>query len=67
MIKSAFDYINLELHSGTHPRLGVVDQICFRPSAQTSLDETAWLAKSVASDIGSSLQVPTFLYGAAHQ
>ncbi|KAI3937089.1 hypothetical protein MKX01_015304 [Papaver californicum] len=67
MVKAAFDSIDLELHCATHPRLGVVDHICFHPLAQTSLDETAWLAKSVATDIGSSLQVPTFLYGAAHQ
>ncbi|KAI3951646.1 hypothetical protein MKW92_020351 [Papaver armeniacum] len=67
MVRAAFDSIDLELHCGTHPRLGVVDHICFHPLAQTSLDETARLAKSVATDIGSSLQVPTFLYGAAHQ
>ncbi|KAI3989949.1 hypothetical protein MKX01_003652 [Papaver californicum] len=67
MVKDAFDSIDLELHCGTHPRLGVVDHICFHPLAQTSLDETAWLEKLVATDIGSSLQVPTFLYGAAYQ
>ncbi|OVA13900.1 Formiminotransferase [Macleaya cordata] len=67
MVKAAFESIDLEFHSGTHPRLGVVDHICFHPLAQTSLDQTAWLAKTVAADIGSNLQVPTFLYGAAHQ
>ncbi|KAI3913558.1 hypothetical protein MKX01_022139 [Papaver californicum] len=56
MVKAAFDSIDLELHSGTHPRLGVVDHICFHPFAQTSQDETAWLEKSVAADIGSSRQ-----------
>ncbi|KAI3910535.1 hypothetical protein MKW98_027817 [Papaver atlanticum] len=67
VVKAAFDSIDLELHCGTHPRLRVVDHISFHPRAQTSLGETARLAKLVATDIGSSLQVPTSLYGAAHQ
>lgn len=67
MVKSAFDNINLEFHCGTHPRLGVVDHICFHPLAEASLDQVAGLAKLVAADIGYKLQVPTFLYGAAHE
>lgn len=67
MVKKAFEEINLDLHSGTHPRLGVVDHICFHPLAQASLDQAAGLARSVAVDIGHKLEVPTFLYGAAHE
>lgn len=67
MVKVALEVINLELHSGTHPRLGVVDHICFHPLAQASLDQAAGLAKSVAADIGHKLRVPTFLYGAAYE
>ncbi|KAF9589604.1 hypothetical protein IFM89_026536 [Coptis chinensis] len=66
MVKAALETIDLESHCGTHPRLGIVDHICFHPLAQTSLDQAAWLARSVAADIGSNLQVPTFLYGAAN-
>ncbi|XP_010268811.1 PREDICTED: formimidoyltransferase-cyclodeaminase isoform X1 [Nelumbo nucifera] len=67
MVNAAFEAINLESHSGSHPRLGVVDHICFHPLAQTSLEQVALLAKTVAADIGSKLQVPTFLYGAANE
>ncbi|KAM0952300.1 putative 5-formyltetrahydrofolate cyclo-ligase, Glutamate formimidoyltransferase [Dioscorea sansibarensis] len=67
MVKAALEAIDLELHSGTHPRVGVVDHICFHPLAQASLDLAAGLAKSVAADIGHNLQVPTFVYGAAHE
>ncbi|KAK9285164.1 hypothetical protein L1049_024350 [Liquidambar formosana] len=67
MVKAAFEAIDLELHCGSHPRLGVVDHICFHPLACTSLDQIAGIAKSLAADVGSSLQVPTFLYGAAHE
>ncbi|KAA8526424.1 hypothetical protein F0562_008373 [Nyssa sinensis] len=66
MVKAAFEAIDLELHCGSHPRLGVVDHICFHPLGHASLEQTAGIAKSLAADIGSSLQVPTFLYGAAH-
>lgn len=67
MVKSAFKTIDFEFHSGSHPRLGVVDHICFHPLGSTSLDQTAEIARSLASDIGSILQVPTFLYGGAHK
>ncbi|KAL5581917.1 hypothetical protein UlMin_014359 [Ulmus minor] len=66
MAEAAFQAINLETHSGAHPRLGVVDDIVFHPLARASLDEAAWLAKAVAQDIGSRFQVPVFLYAAAH-
>ncbi|GFZ12907.1 folic acid binding [Actinidia rufa] len=64
--KVAFEAINLELHCGSHPQLGVLDHICFHTLGCTSMDQTAGIAKSLAADIGSTLQVPTFLYGAAH-
>nr|XP_015880778.2 glutamate formimidoyltransferase-like [Ziziphus jujuba var. spinosa]XP_024928364.2 glutamate formimidoyltransferase-like [Ziziphus jujuba var. spinosa]XP_048327568.1 glutamate formimidoyltransferase-like [Ziziphus jujuba var. spinosa] len=66
MAEAAYGAINFELHSGAHPRLGVVDDILFHPLRRASLDEAAWLAKAVALDIGSRFQVPIFLYGAAH-
>ncbi|KAJ0051687.1 hypothetical protein Pint_01648 [Pistacia integerrima] len=66
MVEAAYAAINLELHSGAHPRLGVVDDIVFHPLARASLDDAAWLAKAVAADIGSRFQVPVFLFGAAH-
>ncbi|KAA3482714.1 formimidoyltransferase-cyclodeaminase-like isoform X2 [Gossypium australe] len=67
IVKVALETIDFGLHSGTHPRLGVVDHICFHPLAHASLDQTAVVAKSLAADIGSKLKVPTFLYGAAEE
>lgn len=64
--EAAYNSTNLELHSGAHPRLGVVDDIVFHPLARASLEEAAWLAKAVAADIGNRFQVPIFLYEAAH-
>lgn len=56
MVEAALKAINLELHSGTHPRLGVVDHICFHPLRQTPIDVAAQLAKSLAATIGRNLQ-----------
>ncbi|XP_074284937.1 formiminotransferase cyclodeaminase-like protein [Silene latifolia] len=67
MVATAFKNIDFDTHSGTHPRLGVVDHICFHPLANTSLEQTANVAKSLASDVGKILEVPTYLYGAAHE
>ncbi|GAB2233857.1 hypothetical protein Droror1_Dr00003087 [Drosera rotundifolia] len=67
MVKAALRAIDFNNHSGSHPRLGVVDHICFHPLGSTNLEQIAGVAKSLASDIGSSLEVPTFLYGAAHE
>ncbi|XP_039130760.1 formimidoyltransferase-cyclodeaminase-like [Dioscorea cayenensis subsp. rotundata] len=66
MVEAAYATINLEMHSGAHPRLGVVDHICFHPLARASLEDAAQIAKLVASDIGNDFQVPVFLYEAAH-
>lgn len=67
MVKAAFESIDLGAHSGSHPRLGVVDHICFHPLGSTSLEQVAETANSLAADVGSTLKVPTFLYGAAHR
>lgn len=56
MVKAAFENIDLESHSGSHPRTGVVDHICFHPLLHASLDQAAAVAKSLASDVGYSLQ-----------
>nr|CCH47206.1 similar to formimidoyltransferase-cyclodeaminase-like [Lupinus angustifolius] len=56
MVKAAFETIDFELHSGTHPRLGVVDHICFHPLADASLDHAAETARCLATDMGSSLK-----------
>ncbi|KAL8511062.1 hypothetical protein ACS0TY_017762 [Phlomoides rotata] len=66
MAEAAYGAINLESHSGAHPRLGVIDDISCHPLARASLDEAAWLATAIASDIGNRFHVPVYLYAAAH-
>ncbi|KAF8775765.1 hypothetical protein HU200_004146 [Digitaria exilis] len=66
MVAAALEAIDFRAHDGAHPRLGVVDHIAFHPLAGARLDDVAALTRAVAADIGDKLQVPTYLYGAAH-
>ncbi|KAL6606319.1 hypothetical protein ACP70R_041972 [Stipagrostis hirtigluma subsp. patula] len=66
VVKAALEAVDLGAHAGAHPRLGVVDHVAFHPLAGARLDDVAALARAVAADIGDKLQVPTYLYGAAH-
>jgi len=56
MMEAAFSAINLELHSGAHPRMGVNDDLSFHPLGQATMEDAAYLAKQVASDIGNDFQ-----------
>ncbi|KAD3641313.1 hypothetical protein R6Q59_003923 [Mikania micrantha] len=67
MIEAAYEAIDLDLHSGNHPRIGVVDHVCFHPLGSASLELAAMAAKSLAKDVASVLIVPTYTFGAAHR
>lgn len=56
MVKAAFQTIDLGLHCGSHPRLGVVDHICFHPLASASLDHATGAARLLANEIGFNLK-----------
>ncbi|KAJ0427451.1 putative 5-formyltetrahydrofolate cyclo-ligase, Glutamate formimidoyltransferase [Helianthus annuus] len=56
MAKAAYEVIDLDLHTGNHPRLGVVDHICFHPLAATSLEQVATIARAIAKEVGSMLK-----------
>ncbi|GJN29857.1 hypothetical protein PR202_gb18118 [Eleusine coracana subsp. coracana] len=66
VVAAALEAVDLGSHAGAHPRLGVVDHVVFHPLAGARLDDVAALARAVATEIGDKLQVPTYLYGAAH-
>lgn len=52
MVETAFDKIeNLEGHSGTHPRTGVIDDLSFHPLGDAKMEDAACLARLVASGI----------------
>ncbi|MGI6662734.1 MAG: glutamate formimidoyltransferase [Bacillota bacterium] len=63
--KKASELINMELHSGQHPRMGATDVIPFVPVQGVSMDECIEMAKTVGRRIASELGIPVYLYGKA--
>lgn len=54
--------IDLNRHSGQHPRMGAVDVIPFIPIKGCTMDEAIALSKEVGEQIATLYQVPVFLY-----
>jgi glutamate formiminotransferase len=48
--------INLILHSGAHPRMGVNDNLSLNSLGQATTYDAIWLTEVVASDIDNDLQ-----------
>jgi len=61
----AVDEIDLERHSGEHPRVGAVDVVPFVPLAGTTMDECVDLARSFGRRIADRFDLPVYLYANA--
>ena len=61
-VGKAVELIDLNQHSGQHPRMGAVDVIPFIPIKGCSMDEAVQLSKEVGEAIAAQYQVPVFLY-----
>ncbi len=57
--------INMEKHSGEHPRIGAMDVVPFVPLSGTTMDEAVEIANRVGKRIAEELDVPVYLYSAA--
>jgi glutamate formiminotransferase / formiminotetrahydrofolate cyclodeaminase len=57
--------IDLNQHSGQHPRMGATDVVPFVPVEGVTLEECAELARLAGRRIGEELGIPVFLYEAA--
>lgn len=66
---SAVTSLNLEQHSGAHPRIGVVDVVPFVPLGASGLEYPLQLEEALsarnqfASIVSANLDLPCFLYG----
>ena len=58
----AVELINLNNHSGQHPRMGAVDVIPFIPIKNVTMDEAIALSREVGKTIGEKYNLPVFLY-----
>ena len=63
--KLAQRYINLDHHTGEHPRIGALDVLPFVPMRDTPMEVCISLAHQVGKRIGTELQLPVYFYGEA--
>ncbi len=59
----AVDLLDLRVHSGAHPRIGVVDVVPFVPLAEATMADAVAARDRFAAWAGGGLKVPCFLYG----
>jgi glutamate formiminotransferase/formiminotetrahydrofolate cyclodeaminase len=64
-IKTAAQLIDLNHHTGEHPRIGATDVAPFVPISGVTLEECVAMAKRVGERVGKELNIPVYLYEAA--
>jgi glutamate formiminotransferase len=64
-IAVAIEHIDMERHSGEHPRIGAVDVVPFVPLGSTTMDAAVALAKSFGARIAGRFGIPVYLYARA--
>jgi glutamate formiminotransferase/formiminotetrahydrofolate cyclodeaminase len=61
-IATAARLINLDEHSGEHPRIGATDVVPFVPIAGVSMQECVEIARRLGRRVGGELDIPVYLY-----
>ncbi len=64
-IATAAQLIDLDHHTGQHPRIGATDVCPFVPVSGVTLEECVAIAKRLAQRVGAELNIPVYLYEAA--
>ena len=64
-IKTAAELIDLNKHTGEHPRIGATDVLPFVPISGVSMDDCVAMAKRLGQRVGDELNIPVYLYEAA--
>jgi glutamate formiminotransferase len=65
LVAGAIHEIDMDVHTGEHPRIGAVDVIPFVPLADTTMDDCIALARAFAQRIATRFDLPVFLYAQA--
>jgi len=60
--KKAGQLIDMEKHTGEHPRMGAADVIPFVPISDVTMEECIQLANELGRRMGEELGVPVYLY-----
>ena len=66
-VEEAIARIDMNVHTGQHPRIGAVDVVPFVPLAGTTMDEAIELARGFGERIAQRFDLPVFLYAKAAQ
>lgn len=61
-IARAAELIDLNQHSGEHPRIGASDVVPFVPISGVTMQECVEIANQVGKRVGEELQIPVYLY-----
>ncbi|GAP20181.1 glutamate formimidoyltransferase [Leptolinea tardivitalis] len=64
-IKTAGKLINLDQHTGEHPRIGATDVVPFVPISGVTMQECVEMARRLGKRVGDELSIPVYLYEAA--
>lgn len=58
----AVELIDMDEHTGSHPRMGAVDVVPFIPVRGIGMDGCVALAREVAKELATALSLPVYLY-----
>ena len=64
-IQTAAELIDLDQHTGGHPRIGATDVVPFVPLSNATMDDCIGIAKRLGERVGNELGIPVYLYEAA--
>ncbi len=61
-IQAASELIDLNKHTGEHPRIGATDVVPFVPISGVTMEDCVAMAKRLGERVGRELQIPVYLY-----
>ncbi len=61
-IARAAELINLDEHTGEHPRIGATDVVPFIPISGVTMDECVDIAKRLGKRVSDEIKIPVYLY-----
>lgn len=64
-LAKAAELIDLDQHTGAHPRIGATDVVPFVPIRHAALEDCVTLARRLGERVGRELKIPVYLYEAA--
>jgi glutamate formiminotransferase len=65
LVGTAIHEIDMDAHTGEHPRIGAVDVIPFVPLGPTTMDDTISLAREFGARIADRFELPVYFYANA--